>query len=94
MQIYYLPLPEEEILTAFQGSTLVPPLGEDTTIPTVISITVTQTDTIISTTSGRTISSRTSTIPMISTAPPILVASRSGAMATPATVGHREYQPI
>ena len=48
VQIYYLPLPEEEILTAFQGSdTSGTPLAGDTSIRTVVGITVTQTGTII-----------------------------------------------
>ena len=48
VQIYYLPLPEEEILTAFQAQdTSGTPLAGDTTVRTVVGITVTQTDTII-----------------------------------------------
>ena len=48
VQIFYVPVPEEEILTAFLGlDTSSTPLAGDTSIRTVIGITVTQTGTLI-----------------------------------------------
>ncbi|MGB5476132.1 MAG: DNRLRE domain-containing protein, partial [Thermoanaerobaculia bacterium] len=48
VQVYYLPLPEEEILTSFQAlDTSGTLLSGDTSIRTVVSLTVTQTGTII-----------------------------------------------